>query len=152
MLLIYSINKPLNQRMWGMTDNICIYKSRKCIYNIHHSYHTSNRNWETCDHSREILLYFTRGNSRKVKGVFFIVLFWAFFVCSYEHLWSCFNFHRLPTDIFLLTFVTSPEQLDQFQRNFAQNVLEWRLTKQGEDRGLFKFITGSHRGFRVHRE
>lgn len=40
MLLIYSINKPFNQRMGGMTDNICIYKYMKCIYNIQHPYHT----------------------------------------------------------------------------------------------------------------
>lgn len=142
------INKPFNQRMGGMTDTICVYKSRKCIYNIHHPYRTSNRNWETYDHYRNILLFFTCGNSRKVKGVYFL-----FYFCSYELLWSCFNCHRLPADFFLLTFVTSPEQLDQFQRNLAaQNVLEWRMTKQEQDRGLFKVITGSRRGFKVHQE
>lgn len=26
--------------MGGMTDNICIYKYMKCIYNIQHPYHT----------------------------------------------------------------------------------------------------------------
>lgn len=54
-----------------------------------------------------------------------------------------FNCHRLPADFFLLTFVTSPEQLDQFQRNLAaQNDLEWRLTKQGQERGSSQGHTG----------